>query len=150
MAREELEGIRIETADDDFKIRGTHNPDRQPLQTEREFARLLLDKTQLKITYEATRFSHVDEEGRKFVTVPDFRVVNPNTGVETFIELTNSINGKGKQKRVMQGAAPETHYVVFYRDKLNDIQNKFTDPITGKPNYALIPNGISIGEKSPK
>jgi hypothetical protein len=125
MPRFEQEGVRIQTHKDIEGIGKSH-------QSEREFARLLLDKTNLDIYYESTRFEYQNGGVMPYVTVPDFRVINLITGVETFIEITTSVNGKGKQKTTMKGAAPDTHYVVFHRDKLQDIQDKF-------PAYNLLP-----------
>lgn len=120
MPRFEQGGVLIRTHED---IEGI----KKPHVSEREFARLLLDKTNLEISYESTRFEYLNGGISPLVTVPDFKVVNLETGVETFIEITTSTNGKGRQKSAMKGAAPETHYVVFHRDKLQAIQEKFPE-----------------------
>lgn len=120
MPRFEQGGVEIQSHEDLPRIKKPHFP-------EREFARLLLDKTGLSISYEPTRFEYHLEEGDPLITVPDFRVVNPSTGIETYIEITVSINGKGRQRAAMQLAAPDTHYVVFCRDKLQAIQDKFPE-----------------------
>ena len=77
--------------------------------------------------------------------MPDYRVRNPHTGATTYIELTTSMGGKGKQRNYMRMLAPDVHYVVFYRDKLQTIQNKF-------PEYHLIngTNGNGVHDNSPK
>jgi hypothetical protein len=136
MARKEIGGVYIQSPEDILKIKKPHY-------SEREFARLLFEKTELEIYYESTQFEYQNRRDESPATVPDFRVVNLTTGVETFIEITTSTNGKGKQKSVMKEAAPDTHYVVFHRDKLEAIQNKF-------PEYNLLDcpdiNGNSMGK----
>ncbi|MDO8269489.1 MAG: hypothetical protein Q7T54_02355 [Candidatus Levybacteria bacterium] len=135
MPRKEYEGILIATAEDLPRIKNGKNGQLNAYDTEREFARLLLDKTTLEITYEPTFFYLIDDDEIKRGTLPDFRVRNPSTGVVTYIEVTTSVAGKGKQKSFMRELAPDVHYVVFYRDKLEAIQAKF-------PEYHLL-NGVS-------
>lgn len=109
------------------RIKNGKNGQLNAYNTEREFARLLLDRTNLEITYEPTFFYHIDDDEIKRGTLPDFRVINPSTGAETYIEVTTSVVGKGKQKSFMKQLAPDVHYVVFYRDKLEAIQAKFPE-----------------------
>jgi hypothetical protein len=127
MSRIELGGIAIKTVGDIARLKNQHENNAAPLQAEREFARLLLEKTSLDVTYEPTMFNFMGEDGIERGTLPDFRVVNLQTGVTTYIEITTSPNGKNRQKMVMQGAAPDIHYVVFHRDKLEAIEQKFPD-----------------------
>lgn len=127
MPRREYEGRAIKCPEDLAHIKSSDDGSKADNPAEREFARLLLDKTSLDITHEPTLFYYHDEEGVLRGTLPDFRVVNPNTGVETYIEITTSSNGKGRQQQVMQRLAPDVHYVVFRREKLEAIQQKFPE-----------------------
>jgi len=135
MGNVELKGLRIVNPEDAALIKESHNNHGQPLRTEREFGRLLRERTKLEITYEPMMFEYIDEEGIKRSTVPDFHVRNPLTGVETYIEISTSRSGKYRQKKVMSNAAPEVHYVVLMREKLEAIQRKFS-----KYNYQLVAN----------
>ena len=122
----ELKGLRIQSIDDIQRIR-------QSNLAEREFARLLIDNTNLEVEYEPVSFVFVDSDGNSQVTVPDFRVTNPQTGAVNYIEITTSRNGKHRQRRVMENAGPQGRYKVFYREKLEAIQARF-------PTYNLVPN----------
>lgn len=127
MPRKEYEGVAVKSPDDLKKIKSSLDNNRIDNPAEREFARLLLDKTDLEITYEPTFFYYRDEDEVVRGTLPDFKVVNPHTGVTTYIEITTSGNGKGRQKSLMHRLAPDVHYVVFKREKLEAIQNKFPE-----------------------
>lgn len=132
MPERDLGGVAIRSKEDlvGIKKNGNHK-------AESEFARLLLDKTDLEIVYEPTFFYQEEEDGVVKGTLPDFRVRNPNTGATTFIELTTSSKGKDKQKTYMKTLAPDVHYVVFFRDKLEAIERKF-------PEYSFFNGGESL------
>jgi hypothetical protein len=127
MPRREYEGRAIRGPEDLVLIKSSDDGPKVDNPAEREFARLLLDKTSLEITYEPTFFYYHDDDGVLRGTLPDFRVVDPTTGVQTYIEITTSSNGKGGQQSIMQRLAPDVHYVVFKREKLESIQQKFPD-----------------------
>ncbi len=127
MPRREHEGRAIRGSEDLALIKSSDDVPKIDNPAEREFARLLLDKTSLEITHEPTLFYYHDDEGILRGTLPDFRVVNPDTGAATYIEITTSSNGKGRQQSIMQRLAPDVHYVVFKREKLEAIQNKFPE-----------------------
>lgn len=135
MPRKEYEGVPVRGPEDIRNIKSSFDGNGEVSPAEREFARLLLDKTDLEITYEPTFFYYRDEDNVVRGTLPDFRVVNPSTGATTYIELTTSEKGKGRQMGLMQRLAPDVHYVVFRREKLQSIQNKF-------PEYHFF-NGVS-------
>ncbi len=127
MPRREYGGTQIRGPEDLIYIKSSDDGAKVDNPAEREFARLLLDKTSLEITHEPTFFYYHDDEGILRGTLPDFRVVNPDTGVQTYIEITTSSNGKGRQQSIMQRLAPDVHYVVFRREKLEAIQQKFPE-----------------------
>lgn len=127
MPRREYEGRTIRAYEDLALIKSSDDGPKADNPAEREFARLLLDKTSLEITHEPTFFYYHDDEGILRGTLPDFRVTNLDTGVQTYIEITTSSNGKGRQQSIMQRLAPDVHYVVFKREKLEAIQEKFPE-----------------------
>ncbi len=127
MSTREYEGLRIATHEDVGSIKKTFDGKGVESHAEREFGRLLLDKTDLIIDYEPTLFYYHDEDEIMRGTVPDYRVINPRTGATTYIEITTASGGKGRQKLLMQQLAPDVHYVVFYRKKLEEIQTKFPE-----------------------
>ena len=120
MARIEQGGTPIKTTEEARHIKGHH--------AEKIFATLLLLAPNLEIIYEPTRFEHQNGGVVPDATVPDFRVTNLQTGIETFIEITRSFrNGndpKKRQKRIMREAAPDTRYIVFYGEKLRALQDR--------------------------
>lgn len=124
MPRREYEGIPIRNADDLTRIRSSDDSPKADNPAEREFARLLLDTTSLEIVYEPTLFYYHDEDEVMRGTLPDFKVTNPDTGAQTYIEITTSSNGKGRQKAIMQRLAPDVNYVVFKKEKLEAIQER--------------------------
>lgn len=108
--------------------------------SERGFATALLKRNpRLTITYEPRMFYHVNQEGRKKGTLPDFFIKNPRNekigGI--YVELTISDFGrseneavndpKRKQKSVMEESAPGERYVVLYRAHLERIENAHQD-----------------------
>ncbi len=133
--RKEFGGVEITSVDDFSRVKEFRNGKNPNYMTEREFGRLILDKTDLELTYQPTLFYMEDDDGVIKGTMPDYRVRNSHTGATTYIELTTSLGGKGKQRNYMRQLAPDVHYIVFYRDKLQAIQDKF-------PEYHLI-NGTN-------
>lgn len=142
MGRIEIRGIKLTREKDLKKIPG---------QSEKEFARLILSKPNLECWYEPTRFEYQNGGPYPESTVPDFRILNTITGVETYVEITTSPYGNGKdpkakQKRVMENAHEENdeaiRYVVLYADNLLKIQN-------ANPSYDLLShvNGKVRGNK---
>lgn len=126
MARAELGGVTMRIPEDVSKMA-------KSTIYEREFARLLLERTTLIVEYEPSHFNHADADGVVRGTVPDFRVTNPGTGKVNYIEITASRTGKGRQRNVMNREAPDVNYKVYFGDKLSAIQAKF-------PEYQLLPD----------
>lgn len=80
-----------------------------------------------QIEYEPLSFGIRDDKGVKHTTIPDFRIIKPG-GEEVFLEITtqsrNGTDPKAKQKSIMQQAAPEIRYKVWYRETLKNIEKR--------------------------
>ena len=101
--------------------------------SERAFAVLILERDpNLLVVYEPIMFETEDPQGRTRGTLPDFYVVHPDhpsRGI--FVEITTTLkkeeriqDPKGRQRWVMQKAAPDERYVVLYGENLQNMQMK--------------------------
>lgn len=98
---------------------------------ERQFAALLLPHPHLRLIYEPRVFERIvfeDGKEKKEATVPDFLVVNRQSGSETYVEITKAKHRHGdpkkKQRQIMEDAAPDVRYVVLYSKHLKNMQRR--------------------------
>lgn len=126
-------------------IRCPDDLEKIPESSEREFARLVLEKNpDLEIIHEPVLFQHELGEGDKKAlrgTLPDFYIYNPRNSTRDsgdegiYVELTTSSrfgnnpehakrhhDPKHKQRLVIEGQSPKPRYVVLYRENLEKIQ----------------------------